>query len=302
MTGTTRAAASVLAAAVLWGTVGAAQELGAPTASPAAVAGVRSLLGGLLLLASVLVARRGHQVVGVVRGAPLLAAGAVVSITVFQLGYLGGIRAGGVAVGTLLAIGSAPAFAGLAAWARRRPPGARWMVATAITIVGAALLLLAGGGDATTLRGGALSIGAGASFAAYTLLAKGLLERGLSGPAVMAVVFTGSGVVLLPVLVTGGAGWVLTGVGAVTAVWLAAATTLVGYRLFARGLSGVDAPTAATLTLAEPLTAAALGVVVIGERLNAWSLAGAGLLLVGLVVTAGARRSDGPRRRRRVAS
>jgi DME family drug/metabolite transporter len=42
--------------------------------------------------------------------------------------------------------------------------------------------------------------------------------------------------------------------------------------------------TAATLSLAEPLTAGTLGVVVLGERLTPLALTGVGLLLCGLVL------------------
>ncbi len=280
------AALAVLAAAVLWGTVGAAQELGAPEASPAAVAAVRSLGGGLLLVASVLLARRGAQLTAVLRAAPGLATGAIVAISVFQLGYLAGIRVGGVAVGTLLGIGSAPMFAGLLSQLRGRPPGGRWMVATVATIVGAGALLLGGGEAGTTPLGAGLSLMAGAAYASYTVLAKQLLDRGLAGPSVMAVIFTGAGLLLLPVLVVTGGGWLLSSRGALTALWLGVAGTLLGYRLFARGLAGVDAATATTLTLAEPLTAALLGTVLLAERLTGWALVGAGLLAVGLVLAA----------------
>lgn len=280
------AAAAVLGAAVAWGTVGAAQELGVPTASPAGVAAVRSLAGGLLLLGAVLLARRGPQVRAVLTRAPGHTVGAVVSITLFQVWYLGGIRTGGVAVGALLAIGSVPAFTGVASALLGRPPGRRWILATLATVAGAALLLLGGGSGGASPLGAALSLAAGASFAAYTLLTKGLLARGLVGTPMMAVVFCGSGLLLAPVLVVTDTSWVTTPAGLLTTAWLAVVTTLVGYRLFARGLAGVDAPTATTLTLAEPLTAALLGVLLLGERLTGGPLVGAALVVAGLVVTA----------------
>ena len=53
-------------------------------------------------------------------------------------------------------------------------------------------------------------------------------------------------------------------------------------RLFARGLERLGAGETATLTLAEPLTAAALGAIVLGERPGLAAAAGAGLVLAGL--------------------
>jgi drug/metabolite transporter, DME family len=53
--------------------------------------------------------------------------------------------------------------------------------------------------------------------------------------------------------------------------------------LFARGLALIPVATAVTLSLAEPLTAALLGVVVLGERLTVPALTGIGLIFAGLV-------------------
>ncbi len=58
------------------------------------------------------------------------------------------------------------------------------------------------------------------------------------------------------------------------------------YLLFARGLTRVPAATAGTLSLAEPLTAAALGIVVLAERPSTSALGGALLLVIGLALTA----------------
>ncbi len=280
------AAASVLAAAVLWGTIGTAQELGAPDAAPPTVAALRSLAGGALLVVVVVAARRWHQLVAVLRHTPGPFAVAAVAITTFQLGYFAGIRLGGVAIGTLVAIGSSPAFAGSFAWALGRPPGVRWVVGTAATVAGAAALLLGGGAAGTTPLGLVASLLAGASFATYALASKRLLERGMAGIPVMAAVFTTSGLVLLPAVVVADATWIATPPGAAAVAWMAVAGTAAAYTLFARGLDGVDAPTATTLSLAEPLTAALLAVTVLGERLVGWSAVGAGLLTVGLVVVA----------------
>jgi drug/metabolite transporter, DME family len=61
-------------------------------------------------------------------------------------------------------------------------------------------------------------------------------------------------------------------------------TTVLAYLLYGRGLRTVPAPVAVTLGLAEPLVAALLGLVVLGERLS--SASAAGLVLVGLALVA----------------
>ncbi len=77
---------------------------------------------------------------------------------------------------------------------------------------------------------------------------------------------------------------------AVGALYLGRVTVGVGYTLFWVGLRGVPVAMAATLTLAEPLTAGKLGVLVLGERLSLAAGLGIGLILVGLVVLSVSRR------------
>jgi drug/metabolite transporter, DME family len=279
----------VLAAAVLWGTAGAAQELGAPDAPPIAVAAFRSLAGGLLLLVAVVAMGRARQLVHTLRVATGPVAVAAAAITVFQVGYFGGIRLNGVAVGTLVAIGSAPVWAGiLEAFAGRRP-GLRWAIATLVTVAGTALLILPAGEVGGSALGFAASLTAGLAYASYTVASKRLLERGAAGPPAMAWTFAGSGLLLAPALLFVDVSWAATASGATTILWLSVMTIALAYTLFAAGLRHVDAPTATTLTLAEPLTATVVAVVVLHERLGAAGLVGALLVTVGLGL-AGRRR------------
>jgi DME family drug/metabolite transporter len=82
------------------------------------------------------------------------------------------------------------------------------------------------------------------------------------------------------------------------ALFLGAVPTALAYVLFARGLKHLAPGETATLTLAEPLTAAALGVLALGERPGPVGLAGAGLVLAGLLVLAAPAGGGGRRLRR----
>jgi drug/metabolite transporter, DME family len=291
----------VVAAAVLWGTAGAAQELGAPEAPPVAVAALRSLAGGAILAVMVVAMGRRARMVAALQSArgPLLAA--AVAITVFQAGYFGGIRLNGVAIGTLVAIGSAPVWAGgLEALAGRRPDR-RWAVATIVTVTGTALLVLPGGEVGGSLPGVLASLTAGLAYASYTVASKRALERGADGPSSMAWTFVGSGLLLAPTLLVLDLSGVRTAAGAAALAWLSLATIAAAYTLFAAGLRHVDAPTATTLTLAEPLTATTVAVLVLAERLGVPGLVGALLVTVGLGL-AGRRRGPGPPGGTRTAS
>jgi DME family drug/metabolite transporter len=149
------------------------------------------------------------------------------------------------------------------------------------------MLALAGGGDAAiSAPGVALAIVAGAAYATYTLAAKRLLAAGHAPETVMAAAFGLGALALAPVLAVTGAGWVLHPGGAALALFLGSVPTAVAYLLFARGLQRLTAAETATLTLAEPLTATLLGVVVLSERLTVPAACGAALVLAGLLALA----------------
>ncbi|MGE5635860.1 MAG: hypothetical protein ACM3UV_02795 [Nocardioidaceae bacterium] len=72
------------------------------------------------------------------------------------------------------------------------------------------------------------------------------------------------------------------------AVWLGAVSTALAYIRFAHGLRLIPASGVATLTLAEPVTAAALG-----ERPGAPAVAGIALVIMGLAaLPLGEQRED----------
>lgn len=270
-------------AAALWGTAGTAQELLLPEAPPVAIAAIRCIIGGGVLLVIALAPARRASLLATVRhgGAPLWSATA--AMTVFQACYLLGIRSAGVALGTLVALGSAPAWAGMLAAATGRRPRGRWVAATGLAVAGLALLVRADAG-AAPISGVALAAVAGAAYGTYTTTSARLrvTDRG----AVVAVTFTVCGLVLLPSLaVTGG---IPVDADAVVGLaWLAVATTIVAYRLFLRGLVHLDAPAATTLSLLEPLTATLLAVTLVGERLTGPGVVGVAALLVGVAVASG---------------
>ena len=100
-----------------------------------------------------------------------------------------------------------------------------------------------------------LALGAGASYATYTVGSKRLLDDGHAPEAVMA-----GGFGLAAIAAAAGArrqGRQVASVdGLALALYLGAIPTALAYVLFARGLRRLTAGETATLTLAEPLTAA----------------------------------------------
>lgn len=279
----------VIAAAVLWGTTGTAQAFAPEGATPLSVGTVRLVIGGLALV--FLVRARGK--LSDIRSYPprptILAA---VGIAAYQLCFFAGVSRTGVAVGTIVGIGSAPIMAGLLEWmVYGERPGRRWLLATTLALLGTILLVVAGSRLDVDPLGIALALGAGFSYAVYTMASKAILP-GRSPDAVMAVIFSLGAIILLPTLFFASHRWILEPVGLIVALHLGLVTVALAYILFGRGLVTVPVSTTVTLTLAEPLTAAALGILVLGEKLSTMAAIGAGLMLFGLVVLTQGYRAD----------
>jgi drug/metabolite transporter, DME family len=271
----------VLLSAVCFGMTGTAQALG-PDAAPVTVGAVRIAIGGALLL---LVAR---TVPAAAAPWPRRELGVIaVAIATYQLAFFAAVDRTGVAVGTVVALGSAPAIAGVAGrLVDREPLTARWAAATALACSGVLLLVLGGGGASVDPLGIILAMVSGAGYASYTVLAKRLLRRGHAPERVMAASFSLGALLLVPVLLLGDVGWLASGDGLAMALFLGAIPTALAYVLFARGLRHLTPGETATLTLAEPLTAMGLGVLALGERPGAVAAVGAGLVLAGLLALA----------------
>jgi len=278
---TALASLSVLAAAILWGTTGTVQKFLPAGTAPGVVGAVRLGTGGIILL---LLAIKQRAFAGTTSVLSRLTFIAAACIAVFQPLYFTGIARTGVAVGTVVAIGSSPIFAGLLGWLldKEKPEG-RWFGATALAIAGCSLLSLGGGRISVNLIGIACSLTAGLAFAAYTAASKSLLPGRPAG-AVLAVIFCLSGILLSPFLSGQDLTWLATGRGAALVIYLGLVTVALPYSLYSAALNLLPAATAVTLSLAEPLTGALLGILVIKERLDPPSLLGICLLLCGLLV------------------
>ncbi|MBX3054973.1 MAG: EamA family transporter [Anaerolineae bacterium] len=273
----------VLLAAVLWGTTGTTQALAPVGVSPLAVGAARLAIGGgaLLLWAW----GRGRLADGRAWHKRPLLLGAL-AVAAYQPFFFAGVARTGVAVGTMVAIGSAPVIAGLWTWVRGRVrPSTRWLAATACAVAGCSLLALTGG-DVTVNAGGLLlALGAGGSYALFALMSKALLADH-APETVTAVVFSLGALVLLPLLFFVDISWLARPSGLMAALWLGVIATALAYLLYTRGLAHTPVATAVTLSLAEPLTASLLGIFLLGEVVSGVMLVGMGFILGGLGILA----------------
>lgn len=273
----------ILGATLLWGTTGTAQALGPPGINPVALGAVRVLVGGIALLVSALTSNSFRSV----PKWPLLPTFiSAFFIAAYQLSFFAAVSKTGVAVGTMVAIGSSPVAAGLLGFfVRGERLGLKWMIATLFAVTGCTLLAAGGGSLQADSRGIGLALAAGFSYAAYTVSIKGLVDK-RSPDAVLAVVFCCAALLLSPLLLFFDIGWVYTARGSAVALHLGLLATAGSYWLFVRGLKRVKIGTAATLSLGEPLTASLLGVVLLGERLGPWQSSGIFLIFAGIAMLA----------------
>lgn len=281
-----RAILLVLASAVCFGTTGTAQAFGPDDASSSAVGLTRIVAGGAALgLVAWWVGRRGAPVASVRGRAPARAAAVLLggaAVVAYQPTFFEGARLNGVAVGAVVTLGAAPVVTGLFEWLLTgRTPSRSWFAATACALMGLVLLsgLLEGAGQSVSLRGLAGSLGAAVSYAVYTIAAKHLLDDGWSPSAAIGSIFGTAAVLAAPFLLLVDLGWVRSWSGVLMIVWLGAVTVVLAYVLFAIGLQVLSASTVSTLTLAEPLTACVLGLVLLDERLSVLGWWGLGVLM-----------------------
>jgi len=294
-----RGTACVLAASVLWGTTGTAATF-APAVGPLAIGSAAMGLGGLLQAVTA-VAPMARQREALRVQWRLVALGGI-AVAVFPLAFYTSMRVAGIAVGTVVSIGSAPLASALGDRViDRHRLTARWMAGAALGLAGIAALCLgqitgAQAGHAgheaawSTVLGVGLGLAAGTTYAIYSWAAHHLIGCGVTTRAAMGSVFGLGGLLLLPVLLATGSPLAASWANAAVGAYLALVPMFTGYLLFGWALASVSVRTATTLSLLEPAVAAILAVTVVGERLP---VAGwAGLMLIAgclIVLTAGGR-------------
>jgi DME family drug/metabolite transporter len=290
--GTTWGALFVLAASILWGTTGTAATF-APGVSPLAIGAVAMGFGGLLqaaIAAQPMVAYR----VNLQDQWRTVALGAL-AVAAYPLAFYSSMHLAGVAVGTVVSIGSAPlASAVIERVADKRPFTARWVAGAVLGVIGAVLLCIADAGHAepasaaapgwSTPAGIVLGLGAGLTYALYSWAAHRLISTGVPSRVVMGSVFGVGGLLLMPVLAATGAPFITSWQNLAVGAYMALVPMFAGYVLFGWGLARIRASTATTLSLSETVVAAVLAVVVVGERLPALGWAGAAMIAGSLFI------------------
>lgn len=295
--------AFVSVAAVLWGTTGTAQSLGAGGLSPFWVGAAQLAVSSLFLGALLAVSHwrlRGRAGQGPARVQPLLPNPvhlglrpawfvlASMGIGGYSIFFYEGVTLTGVAVGTAVAIGSGPIWAGLMqALVLRAPLSALWWAGTLVSVAGGAAMVMARGGATLSWSGLALCLLAGLSYAGYALINKRLVTH-MSPRVVNFYVFTGAACMAVPIALvqSGLPQWSLAAV--LVVVYLGVVVSGLAHMLFSIGLRSISGPTGVTLSLIEPVAAFVLAVWVVGERQPLQSWLGLLAVLAGLMLVIGA--------------
>ncbi|MBO1001118.1 EamA family transporter [Pseudogracilibacillus auburnensis] len=268
----------VLIAAMFWGTTGTAQVFAPESAHPISIGTIRLAVGGLSLLFIVLLVGKFN-----VKNWPMKEiVFAALCMAFYQPLFFSAVHITGVAIGTVVAIGSAPILSGFLEWIiQKKSPAKVWWYSTLLSIVGCFMLFI--NTESVTVHpfGIVLALGAGLSFACYTLVNRNLVSKH-DTLSVVAVVFTLSAIFLSPFLLMYDFSWVMEMRGIVVSLHLGIVATGIAYILFSRGLVYLPSSTAVTLSLGEPLTATLLGVFLVGEYLSITSWIGILFLIFGI--------------------
>ncbi|MFJ4095115.1 DMT family transporter [Kitasatospora sp. NPDC089913] len=289
-----RGLACLAFAGVTWGTTGAAVDIVYRSSDfgPMAVSFWRFLTGVALLLAGRALRRprrapRAPRAPRPMGRRMLLFTGTGIGLAVFQTAYFAAVRDTGLAVGTIVALGAAPLFtaAGGRLFLGERV-GRGGLLAVGGALAGLAILVLGNRAGVVHPVGVGAALLSAAGYAVSTVLGRWTGRHGggedpyaltvgafAVGTAVMLPFARGEG--LLPHAARPGQVVLLM-------LYVAVVTTALAYPLYFAGAGAVRAATASVVMLIEPVSAAALAVLFLGERLTAATVVGTLLMLAAI--------------------
>jgi DME family drug/metabolite transporter len=273
----------VLASGTLLGTAGTAVALAPDEASTTTLGVARVGIGGLILILLLpLFGGDRKNLIKVIRRPGVWAM--ALSTAAFQPLFFGATTRTGVALSTVLTIGTMPLFTGLIGRTLFSERFKRmWVIATSLAVTG---LVLRSWEQLESIDFGGVVMALGAGFATgcYVNGAKYELNRGGHAVELPAVAYSLSAVLLLPLVVGDSFTWITTGAGLLTAIYLGAISMALANTLQVVGLKRLSPGPTATLLLADPLTATILGVWLLDEAITAVAIIGLALVAIGLVL------------------
>jgi drug/metabolite transporter (DMT)-like permease len=136
-------------------------------------------------------------------------------------------------------------------------------------------------------RGDLLLVLSGVAFASYSLFGRDVLARWNTRTVTARSILWGAGSMapLAALEWAGGTRPSWTAAGLAATLYLALVVTALAYLAWNYGLTHVSAPRAAIFINVQPVVGVVLGILLLGETATAFTVAGATLVILGLVVT-----------------
>jgi len=281
---------AVLLAAFLWGTTGTVASF-APDLSPLTIGAVA--MGGGGLLQALLARKNIIHYLGHIKNYFLYLAIGVISVVIYPLAFYSSMHLAGITIGTVVSIGTAPLFTALLEkFFDKKRLSAMWFICFILGVTGV-VLLSNGGSHSQTLddsqgylkiMGVVLGVIAGLTYSLYSWAAKKLIDHGIDAKASMGLIFGFGALFLLPTLFYTGTNLFDTAINIYVLSYMMLIPMFLGYVLFGYGLKTISASKAITLTLFEPLVAAAFAIFLVGEKLDYIGWLGMALIFICLTM------------------
>lgn len=289
----TRSVSLVTLAALLWSTTGTAAFYLAESVSPFAIGAITFGAGGLVLAVV-----GGPQSLAVVRDRKIrwwVLIGALGAV-VYPVSFYSGMAQAGIAVGNVVALGLGPLVGALLEWMvdHRMPRKSWWVIAgfalTGVVLMSAGKVERVAGPLEQASSGIVWASVAGLAYGVYTfslgrIMRAGHTSRaaagavfGLASPPLVVLVVLTVPMVMMPAL-----HWSLL-------AYLVLGPMVLAYVSFSAALAKLSASSVATFALLEPVGAALLAILVVGERLSALTWWGMLVVVCALLCLAGAVR------------
>ena len=278
---------AVILASLLWGTKGTAATF-APALSPLFIGSFAMGMGGIL--------QCGLATVKIVHDRALLAVhcrflivGAL-AVAIYPLAFYSSMRLSGVTIGTVVSIGSAPILSAIIEYfSRDFQLNKQWAMGALFGIIGMVMLAFSDNAS-TTIQythvnlGILLGLVAGLTYALYSWSARQLMLKGVNTKAAMGATFGCGGLLLIPVMLITGSAFVTSWNNMAVGFYMALIPMFLGYLCYGFGLSKISASMATTITLLEPVIAAILAMLIVGECLSLIGWIGMLLIFICLIM------------------
>ncbi|NUF49791.1 DMT family transporter [Gilliamella sp. ESL0250] len=278
---------AVVLASILWGTTGTVATF-APSLSSLFIGAVAMGIGGILqcVLAVPKIIKERDLLI---QYSYFLIVGAI-AVMIYPLAFYSSMRLSGVTIGTVVSIGSAPILSAIIEYVNGDfRLTKRWLIGATFGILGMILLSFSENNSITVqnnhiIIGVLLGLIAGFTYALYSWSARQLMLKGISTKSAMGATFGCGGVLLIPIMVLTGFGVFDSLTNISVCIYMALVPMFVGYLCYGFGLSKISASTATTITLLEPVIAAVLAILVVGETLPLMGCIGILFILICLAL------------------